>query len=296
MSMNGIDIASHQKGMDITKVDADFVIIKITQGNYYVNPYAENWVSQAVKVNKPFGLYHYSNGEDPSVEVDFLYDNARKYFGKAIICLDWESNGITKKTGYNPVFGRKDEVDYVYNFVTRFHDRTGIWPFIYMSASVTRRRDWSKVSKNCPLWVAQYANDNLTGYQSKPYKDNKGLGSWKSEAIRQYSPSGTIKGFEQTAKHKLDMDICYITINEWDKYAKGDGSTKIYKPVTPEVVFNVFKGTYGSGSTRRNKLEESGYNPDEVQKKVNEVTKKAGQLKALKEECGEYWEIVKERA
>ena len=296
MPINGIDSASHQKGMDITKVDADFVIVKITQGDYYVNPYAENWVNQALKSNKLVGLYHYSNGVDPAVEVDYLYDTARKYFGKAIICLDWESNGLTKKQGYNPVCGRKDEVDYVYNFVTRFHDRTGIWPFIYMSASVTRRRDWSKVSKNCPLWVAQYANDGLTGYQANPYKDNKGLGSWKSEAIRQYSPSGTIKGFEQTAKHKLDLDICYLSRQDWKKLAKGDGNTKIYKSVSPQVVSEVFKGTYGSGAIRRQKLDNAGYNPDEVQQKVNDVTKKVGQLKALKEECGEYWEIVKERA
>lgn len=296
MSMNGIDIASHQKGIDLKKVDADFVIIKATQGDYYTNPYLDVWFKDAESSNKLVGFYHYSNGEDPRVEVDLLYKAIKPYLGKAIVCLDWESNGRTKNTGYNPVCGRADEVAYVNTFATMFHDKTGIWPLIYMSASVTRRKDWSSVATNCPLWVAQYANDKVTGYQANPFKDSKGLGAWKSEAIRQYSPSGSIKGFEQTSTHKLDLDICYLTRDEWIKLAKGERINKTYKAVTKDLIFHIFKGDYGSGQARKSKLESSGYNYEEVQKTVNEVSKKIGQLKALKEECGEYWEIVKERA
>jgi len=295
MSMNGIDIASHQKGIDLTRVDADFVIIKITQGDYYVNPYADLWFKQGEKSGKCLGLYHYSNGLTPKDEVEFLIKNGNKYFGKAIICLDWESNGRTQKTGYNPVCGRVDEVDWVYAFTNLFHEKTGIWPLIYMSASVTRRNDWSKVSKNSPLWVAQYANDNITNYQTNPFKDNKGLGSWKNEVIRQYSPSGTIRGFEQTDKHKLDMDISYLSKAEWLMLAKGEKIGKVYKTITKETIKNVFDGKYGSGITRKNNLEKEGYDYEEVQKKVNEVSKKIGQLSALKKECGEYWDIIKER-
>ena len=293
MSMNGIDIASHQKGINIKNIDADFVIVKITQGDYYTNPYFETWFYDTIKSGKLAGVYHYSNGVEPSVEVDFLYKAFKPYIGKAIVCLDWESNGKTKNAGYNPVFGRADEVDYVYTFTNMFHEKTGVWPLIYMSASVTRRRDWSKVSKNCPLWVAQYANDKVTGYQSNPYKDPKGLGAWGKEVIRQYSPSGTIKGFEQTEKHKLDMDICYMSKEDWENLAKGEKSGN---PVTKELISDIFEGKYGSGSERKLKLEKAGYNYDEVQKKVNDVSKKINQLKALKQECGEYWDIVKARA
>ena len=37
MSMNGIDVSGWQKGIDLSKVPADFVIIKATQGTSYVN-------------------------------------------------------------------------------------------------------------------------------------------------------------------------------------------------------------------------------------------------------------------
>ncbi|HEN8406644.1 TPA: endolysin, partial [Enterococcus faecium] len=36
--MNGIDISSHQTGIDLSKVPCDFVNIKATGGTGYVNP------------------------------------------------------------------------------------------------------------------------------------------------------------------------------------------------------------------------------------------------------------------
>ena len=294
--MNGIDIASHQKGIDVSYIDADFVIIKATQGDYYVNPFTDTWFKQGEKSGKCLGLYHYANGVDPRIEAEYFYNYTKSYVGRAIFFLDWESNGRTKKTGYNPVFGRADEVDWVYQFLTHFNAKAGVYPGIYMSASVTRRRDWSKVAEISPLWVAQYANDNLTGYQTNPYKDSKGLGAWKKEIIRQYSPSGTIKGFEQTEKHKLDLDIAYIDEKEWRKIEQGEKTVKTYKIVTPDVIEDVNSGKYGSGLERQKKLEQAGYNHREVQDKVNFVSKKISVYQALKKESGEYWDVVKNHA
>ena len=38
MTLNGIDIASHQAGLNAGTIPADFVIIKATGGTGYVNP------------------------------------------------------------------------------------------------------------------------------------------------------------------------------------------------------------------------------------------------------------------
>jgi len=38
MGMNGIDISSHQAGINLEIVPCDFVIIKATEGTEYVNP------------------------------------------------------------------------------------------------------------------------------------------------------------------------------------------------------------------------------------------------------------------
>ena len=38
MSLNGIDVASYQAGLEPSKVPCDFVIVKATQGTSYTNP------------------------------------------------------------------------------------------------------------------------------------------------------------------------------------------------------------------------------------------------------------------
>ena len=289
--MNGVDIASHQKDMDVTRIDADFVIIKITQGDYYVNPSFDKHFNEAQRSGRLIGAYHYSNGLDVSLEVEHLASHLTPYFGKVIVCLDWESNGSTINSGFNKEFKPSSEVDYVYKFVDLFYKKTGIYPFIYMSASVTRRSNWEKVAKNCPLWVAQYKNRDLTGYQENPYRDSKGLGAWKKEAIRQYTSSGTIKGYEQKEKGKLDLDKAYISKSEWLSYTKPISKKK----VTVDVVRDVLDGKYSSGQKRKENLEKAGYVYAEVQGKVNEIFDIKKRLNELKDEAGEYWDLVLRR-
>ena len=52
MSLNGIDIASYQSGIDLTKVPCDFVIIKATEGTGYTNPDYERAYAQAKQAGK----------------------------------------------------------------------------------------------------------------------------------------------------------------------------------------------------------------------------------------------------
>lgn len=47
MALNGIDISGWQKGIDMTKVPGDFVIIKATQGTKYVNDDCDRAYRQA---------------------------------------------------------------------------------------------------------------------------------------------------------------------------------------------------------------------------------------------------------
>lgn len=292
MALHGVDIASYQKDMDCSKVKADFIIIKATQGNTYVNPNCNRQYAQAKSAGKLLGLYHYATGIGPEVEADFFINNIRNYIKEAILCLDWEHN---EKGGKNPVFNTAGEVEYVYRFMKRVYELTGVYPLLYMSASVTRRRDWSKVAQICELWDAQYGNaTKITDYQNNPWRDNKGLGAWKeSPAIHQYSSSGSIEGYRQTTSGKLDMDIAYLTKQEWMMLARGTYNTKPQpRAVNPEVIRNVLDNKYGSGSNRILKLTEEGYNPTEVQNKINELYKLSKELEPIKKKAGEYFDCV----
>ena len=164
MSMSGVDISSHQSGMDCVKTKADFFIVKATQGTTYVNPFFSRHYAQAVAAWKLVGAYHYASGGDPAKEADYFLSIVGKRVGECIMALDWEH---IKGGGENPAFNTSREVSWCQAFAKRIHDKTGVWPLIYMSASVTRRRDWSAVAKNCPLWLAQYGSNDLTGYQSE---------------------------------------------------------------------------------------------------------------------------------
>lgn len=293
MSLHGVDIASYQKDMDCSKIKADFVIIKATQGNSYVNPHCSRHYQQAKDANKLTGLYHYATGIGAEVEADFFVDKVHKYLKDAILVLDWEHN---EKGGANPVFGTSREVDYVHLFMERVHSRTGVYPLLYMSASVTRRRDWKKVARISELWVAQYGNNQkITDYQESPWRDNKGLGAWSEPpAIHQYTSSGSIQGYRQTDLHKLDLDIAYISKTDWLKLANGTfkRESASINEITPLLIDQVLDGVYFTGATRTIALANAGYNPVEVQNKINELYELAKQIDKYKKKAGPYWNTL----
>ena len=270
MSMHGVDIASHQTAMDCAKIKADFVIIKATQGTTYTNPCFTKHYQQAKAAGKLLGAYHYASGGDPAREADFYLSVVGTRVGECILALDWEHN---VPGGENPVFNTKREVEWCRKFAARIHERTGVWPFIYMSAGVTRRRDWSPIAANCPLWMAQYGSTALTGYQTAPWTDGAKLGAWgRNIPIHQYSPSGSISGYRQTKTHKLDLDIAYITAEQWKAYARGEKPAQAQTPfpdkTDTELALEVWSGLHGGESQRR---KDFGYRYESVQDEVNRL-------------------------
>lgn len=221
--LNGIDIASYQKGINLGIVPCDFVIIKATQGTSYVNPDFERAYKQAKDNGKLLGIYHYGNGAGATKEADFFIRVVGTRIGEAVLVLDWES-------AQNSQFGKSD-VAYVKAFCDRVYEKTGIRPMVYMSKSVCRAHDWSSVAKNYALWVAQYANNNTTGYQSHPWTDSRSYGAWDAPVIFQYSSKGRLKGWSGN----LDLDIAYLTAEQWKAYATG----KRQEPPSTEPVTEI---------------------------------------------------------
>lgn len=99
MSMNGIDISAWQRGINLSNVPFDFVIVKATEGTKYINGVCDSHCEDAIHLRKCFGVYHYANGGDYKQEADFFLEKVKKYVGKALLVLDWESQN-------NPQFGK----------------------------------------------------------------------------------------------------------------------------------------------------------------------------------------------
>lgn len=115
------------------------------------------------------------------------------------------------------------------------------------------------------LWIAQYANNNPTGYQEHPWNEG-----YYTCAIRQYSSCGRLAGYAGN----LDLDIAYMDATAWRKYANPSGETK---PVTPkpvrksneQIADEVIAGAWGNGEDRKNRLTKAGYDYNVIQDIVN---------------------------
>lgn len=261
MTMNGIDISSHQTGINLAAVPADFVIVKATQGNWYVNPDADRAYQQAKKAGKLLGIYHYIDGRGgAAAEVDYFINNCRGYLGEALIAVDWEIDDNTQ-------WGN---TAYLEQVVRGIIEKTGIRPLIYgMQAGYAQLKSVAD-KLNCGLWVAQYANYEPTGYQAHPWNE----GAYGC-AIRQYTSAGRLAGYNGN----LDLNIAYMDRNAWMKYAAKNGNKPAAAPSKPAptpakksedtIAAEVIAGKWGNGQDRVNRLRAAGYDPAKVQAKVN---------------------------
>ena len=245
MSMQGIDCASYQAGIDPSVVPCDFVIVKSTQGTTYVNPDFHRLAEATLTAGKALGIYHYASGGNATAEANHMLDVAGGYIGDAIFCLDWE--GVQ-----NSAFGSGRDSAWIDEFCGVIENRVGSECLVYLSKSVMGYASGHK------LWVAQYANMNNTGYQEHPWNE----GAYDC-TIRQYTSMGRLEGWGGD----LDLDKAYMSREEWDAWAAGDGAPagKSNEQIADEVI----EGQWGNGDDRRNRLASAGYDYDTIQSIVN---------------------------
>ena len=251
MSLNGCDVASYQWDVAPSKMTTtDFMIVKATQGTWYVNPYFEKQYREAKAAGKLLGIYHYIEGTGVVKEAAFFVKTVGNRIGECILGADHEGKS-------NPIFNTSSEVNYIYDFCEEVYRLTKVRPLIYVSKSVTRRRDWSKVSTRCKLWCAQYGSNNVTNYQTNPWTDSNGFGSWEKDTIRQYSSHGRIRGYSKN----IDINLAYLSKEEWMALARGDRNKEtpvmaaktqtkwsdyIYKTTSPVKISNSGSDEHGN--------------------------------------------------
>ena len=205
MTMNGIDVSSWQAGIDLGKVPADFVIVKATQGNWYVSPNADAQYQSAKRSGRLLGIYHYVDGRGGAAgEVDFFIKNCKNYLHEALIAVDWEAEG-------NGQWGNEAYLEEVVRLIKQ---KTGVTPLIYSMQSHYAQVKAVADRQNAGLWIAQYGSMDATGYQSHPWNE----GSY-SCAIRQYSSTGRLPGWGGN----LDLNIAYMDAAAWKRYANPQG-------------------------------------------------------------------------
>ncbi|MCI1665504.1 MAG: RICIN domain-containing protein [Atopobiaceae bacterium] len=208
-TLNGIDIASWQEGIDLAAVPSDFVIVKATQGTSYTNPSFRTWADQTLAMGKKLGLYHFidlgTTGGDAVGEANKFVDTVSDYIGSAVLVLDWETSADTNVDDYGASYAKA--------FLDQVYARCGVRAVIYMSQSVAKQDGWSGVSDTYKLWVANYGKDEATGYRDATTSGS--LGSWDEATIFQYTSNGRLSGWDAG----LDLNRFYGDAAAWDKLA-----------------------------------------------------------------------------
>lgn len=273
--MNLIDIASWQKGIDLSVLFStnalDGVIVKATQGTTYVNTEYAPWVKWLTDHDKPFGVYHYCNGQDAAGEATHFYNTVKPVIGTAVPIADYEGDALRSGTAW------------LKKFLDKFRELSGVKPMIYCSLSVIHEQDFSALTDH-PLWLAQYADMNTVyGFLDKPWQSGS-VSPFASYAMHQYTSCGRLNGWSGN----LDFDKFYGSYALWLEMARGEASpepkptpkpTPLYKPVDPSIVLAVLKNEYGIGTERIVKLREAGYDPTAVQTKINQLYAIAGKVR-----------------
>lgn len=280
MSLNGVDIANYQAGINIAAMTTtDFVIVKATQGTWYTSPSFVKQYSDAKAAGKLLGIYHYAEGGNYKAEADYFLKIIGNRVGEAILCLDWEDTD-------NSTFNSGKDRTWVKNWCDYVASKTNVKPLVYTSQSFMK--NISGIG-DYGLWIAQYANNNSTDYQTTPW--NEGAYSC---AIRQYSSHGRIKGYNGD----IDLDKFYGDATAWKKYAnpgkakpvEGGSSNPSAPSTTPsgstlDLVLGVMQGKYGDGDARKAAL---GTRYDEVQNIINHIATAPASTLANEVKAGKY--------
>lgn len=275
--MNGIDISNWQRGINLSAIPADFVIMKATEGVRYTSPDFARQYDQAKNLGRCLGIYHYANGGNAVEEANYFLRMIGNRVGEAILVLDWEAQN-------NPSF-EKNDAGWCKSWLDHVTRTTGVKPLLYISKSIMGR--FNGIG-DYGLWIAQYADNNrVDGYQEHPW--NEGAYSC---AIRQYTSKGKFAGYSGY----LDLDKAYMDREAWSKYAGKGNSVTPVPPQSPpsssgpsgstlDLAVKTVQGAYGNGDARKSAL---GNRYQEVQDFINHISGSSASTLAAEVKAGRY--------
>lgn len=190
--LKGIDVSRWQGLINwaVVKQNVDFAMIKIggSDDGFYTDSKAVRNVIGARDNNMLRGFYVFLGGvgtiQEEVAHIKNLISEIGGLQKGEILALDWERK-------------HPDEVGYMTGIVEGLARLGYESPMIYMSLSYVRRSNWSNlVTRNCPLWVAAWGNNDDIPDNS-PVADE-----WGRWTMWQYSSVGKVPGIDT----RVDMN------------------------------------------------------------------------------------------
>lgn len=229
---HGIDISSYQSGLNVAGLWADFVIVKATEDDDYVNPYMVSQANSTLGASKRLGFYHFARPGDAAEQARYFVSAVGSFRGKATLWLDWEADAVAQGPGWAKTF------------LDTVRSLTGSTPGIYMNGSALNGYDWSAVSSQYPLWYA--GGPDYSDYGSS-YSDPAvpSVSYWGAPLIHQYTEDGRLPGYNGT----LDLNRLRDRA-AWDRMIGGGASATVSAAASGEAQLAV-DGEYGAATVGR---------------------------------------------
>ena len=255
MKKVGIDVSEHNGDINWEEVknEVDFAILRMgwigNKENHTLDKYFIKNYNECKRLGIPVGVYVYSYVENANAMTSAInwiktHLNNRKF--EYPLFLDLEDEQIQN-------ISKEDLTNLGIQFCTGFSDiKTGI----YANKNwFTNKLDVNKLN-TYKIWLAEWNNkENHTAEFV--------VNLW------QYSSKGRVTGI----RGNVDMNYCLDS-------NKNEESEITGKKTNEEIANEVIRGLWGNGDERKQKLEQAGYNYNEVQKIVNsklQVNKKSNE-------------------
>ena len=229
---HGIDISSHQGGLNVGAIWADFVIVKATEDDDYVNPYMVSQANATLSASKRLGFYHFARPGDAAAQARYFVSAVGALRARATLWLDWEADAVAQGPGWAK------------QFLDTVRSLTGATPGIYMNGSAVNGYDWSAVAREYPLWYA--GGPDYSDYGSS-YSDPAvpNVSYWGFPLIHQYTEDGRLPGYSGT----LDLNRLRDRA-AWDRMVGGGASASAPSQPSGEAQLTV-DGDYGAATVGR---------------------------------------------
>lgn len=192
--VRAVDVSFYQGQIDwpvVKNSGIDIAIIKMGGGDagLYADSKATANYYGAKNAGVSIGGYWFAGGGDAVNEADCFISYMSPMEENDVFCLDWE-------------IPHNDPVNWCSSFLTRVHDRTGVWPLLYINLATLNAYDWSPVLKNCGLWLAAWNDDPEALLTDHTY------------VMHQYSSNGSVPGIAG----RVDLDMWFGTIEQFKAY------------------------------------------------------------------------------
>ena len=213
----GNDVSTFQGDIDwdTYRKNANFALIKATEGTGFTDPKFSRNQSEARRVGIPLGYYHFARPDLNSADAEATWFVQAIQISGALrqgelLCLDYEQDWSGDKVTWCKTF-----LDTVASKLN------GYKCLIYLNQSLAKSNDWSPVvNAGYGLWIAAYTGD--------PSNNNFNIGKWSFAAMQQWTDAQNVPGIQGA----VDGDVFFGDAPTFQKYGYQPPAPP---PVTPPV-------------------------------------------------------------